>query len=267
MKMHLSLDDFFQPLMELTDDRPASVFDQPEFAFLKKLHEEYGAVISCYCFLEDETGSRSLCEVPDCYREEFAANGDWLRFGFHARNKKVNYGSTLFHTEDTCDDYEQAKADYEHVIRELGRITGGGRCLDRMPRIHFYSGTETDCRAWMEAQCGVLGLLSAEDQRLCYYHTEDQRRKLIQEGILREEKLGLTFCRTDLRLESEKDLEASIQTCVEQKQCREKGQNELLVLFTHATLMKKEEILEKMRFCCKFARENEFVFAFPEELL
>jgi len=79
MNIHFSLDDFFYPLINLKESPYPSIFDQKDFAFLKKLHDTYEMVCSCYCFFEDKNSIHSLREVPSHYQSEFQANSHWLR--------------------------------------------------------------------------------------------------------------------------------------------------------------------------------------------
>ncbi len=205
MAMHFSIDDFINTFLALKEESYQSIFDQPTFAMLHRVHEECGAVFSCYCFYESANGN--LEEVPDRYAEEFQENADWLHFGFHSYNTNSNYGSTKFKDGDRIDDGVIAAKHYNMVIKQLIRITGGGKCIDRFPRIHYYAGTETDCKAWKEAEYGIQGLITAEDDRVCYYHDKAQWAELIEKGFYQEKKLELEFYRTNIRLENMKDMD------------------------------------------------------------
>jgi len=79
MNIHFSLDDFFYPLINLKESPYPSIFDQKDFAFLKKLHDTYEMVCSCYCFFEDKNSIHSLREVASHYQSESQANSHWLR--------------------------------------------------------------------------------------------------------------------------------------------------------------------------------------------
>ena len=114
-KIHFSIDDFFTAFIDLTENRKeySSLFEQPVFSFFKRLHQDYQAVFSCFCFYEEGKDGRNLAQVTDVFREEFQENSDWLRFGFHGLNSGANYGSTRFQTGECRADYRQAGADYE----------------------------------------------------------------------------------------------------------------------------------------------------------
>ena len=201
--IHFSVDDFIDAFLALKDGKYQSIFDQETFAVLRRVHEACGAVFSCYCFYE--SGSGSLEEVPDLYVREFQGNADWLRFGFHGYNYDSNYGSTRFAAGDWVDDAAVATQHYNRVIEQLVRITGGGKCIDRFPRIHYYAGTVEDCKAWKLAEFGIGGLITAEDDRVCYYHDEAQWAELIDKGFYWEKLLQLGFWRTCIRLENMKE--------------------------------------------------------------
>lgn len=262
-KIHFSIDDFFTAFIDLTENRKenSSLFEQPVFAFFKRLHQDYQAVFSCFCFYEEGKDGRNLAQVTDVFREEFQENSDWLRFGFHGLNSGANYGSTRFQTGECRANYRQAGEDYEKTVKELERITGGGRCIDRVPRIHFYAGTAEACRAWMDASCGIRGLISAEDDRIAYFHTEEQSRTLRQQDRLDTTGLGLTFFRTKVRLENTEDIAAFLEDFGRQEKMEE------LLVFTHEPFLEEERIRQMFRSCAAFARERDWGFGFPEDWL
>lgn len=73
---HLSFDDTMNSLKNLTSSAPyKSVFEEPFFAYLKGLHEKYGAKFSLYTYLNILEG------VTDKYQSELGAASDWLKFG------------------------------------------------------------------------------------------------------------------------------------------------------------------------------------------
>ena len=80
--VHVSIDDCWQALARLSAPETKSVFDDPFFARLKAWHEAYGAKFTCYVF--GETENFSLSDVPEKFKDEFAAASSWLKFGFHA---------------------------------------------------------------------------------------------------------------------------------------------------------------------------------------
>ena len=235
MTIHFSVDDFIDALLELKENYD-SIFEQTTFAKLKKLHNTYGARFSLYCFYRNENGN--LSQVTDKFAKEFSQNAHWLKFGFHGISKESNYGSRIFITNEYIDDYDKAKSDYKQVIDELIRITGGNECIDRVPRIHYYAGTEADCLAWKEAAFGITGLVSAEDSRICYYHSEDESKMLSENGIFQDKKRGLNFYRTSIRLENVTDKTELLNLL------NENVGKEFFLIFTHEQFLERADILD-----------------------
>ncbi|MBQ9786038.1 MAG: collagen-like protein, partial [Clostridia bacterium] len=163
--MHFSFDDTIASLKDLTDNASTytSIFDSPFFGALKEVHDEYGAVFSCYCFYEyDVDGSTettddtfTLADCTDAFASEFAANADWLRFGFHSRNENTTYGAT----DVTA---ETALTDYNDTITQLLRITGSVKCIDTCIRTQSFTGNKEVCLALRDADCGVIGFLTGD---------------------------------------------------------------------------------------------------------
>ena len=94
----------------------ASIFENDTLRFLKKLHDKFGTVTSCYCFFRK--GDFSLSKCTDKFRDEFMRNSDWLKFGFHAFDPETQYGTSCI--RNILDDYETF---YEKMCNIIG---GGG---------------------------------------------------------------------------------------------------------------------------------------------
>jgi len=259
--VHISVDDCLFMLLDLVSGEHdyQSVFEQPMFAFFKELHQLYGAVFSCYCFFQDWETGRDLSELSNMFADEFQANGDWLRLGFHGLDRRTAYGDTAFQVQNMHDDYEPAKADYVQVISHLERITGGGTCIDRMPRVHYYAGSQEAVRAWREAGNGIQGLLSAEDNRRCYYHSSQQQEQLLQVGYLRDDEEELAFFRTCLRLEQTADIHCWLERVSIDPALKD------IIIFIHECWLKKEDIREKIKQCTRFFFQRGYDFGFPQD--
>ena len=242
--IHFSIDDFLFTFHDLTknEEQYASLFDQPVFAFFRRMHETYGAVFSCYCFGENVASGFSLSDVTCKYRKEFLENAYWLKFGFHGLNGEAVYGDNGG-TRVINRSAVQAAEDYEYVTGQLARIVGE-EAIDRVPRIHFFAGTAECCMAWKKAPYGIRGLLTADDDRCSYYHDEAMRDKLLREDVLYDEERKLTFHRTHIRLEKEKDLEVLREKVVGfQGACQ--------FIFTHECYLEQKEMLDKIELCAE----------------
>lgn len=253
-KLHLSVDDFFMTLKELTERESQydSIFTHPIFAFFRDMHEKYGAVFHCYCFGEDTEGF-SLAEVTRKYRKEFQQNADWLKFGFHGRNTDTVYGDNNG-TRVINRDVKQAAGDYDFIMGNLAEIVGE-EVLDLNPRIHYFAGTKECCRAWKTAKYGIEGLLAADDERFSYYHNQEQHDRLIADNVLYDADLGLTFRRTNIRLENETDME-------QLKRKIKTFTGEFPVVFTHERYLPLEDMQRKIEACL----QESVVEAIPYQL-
>ncbi|MFK3936207.1 hypothetical protein ACI2JA_01675 [Alkalihalobacillus sp. NPDC078783] len=247
--MHISTDDMITVLEDLARYASSytSMFDQPIMSFLRDMHLQYGLVHSGYVFYESVDQSFDLTQVPETFASEFQVNAHWLRWGFHANNVRSRYESAT---------YDQAKNDYARVLRELTPITGGTTAIDRVVRTHFYEGSKEAVSAFKNhSTLGVSGLLTSEDDRLSYDLSAEKCDELKRYGRMRDVERGLTFLRTDLRLEHVQGVEG---------QLREFAVAERdLIIFTHEKYLSTEEMKEKIRLCCEFAVGNGYRFGFP----
>lgn len=239
--IHYSIDDFIDAFLDLSENNYHSIWEQKTFAGLKELHDTYGMSFSGYAFYRTDRGC--LSQVPDRYAEEFKATAGWLKFGFHGTEYATNYGSKKFPSPDAIDDYHRAKQDYEQVVNELLRITGSEASIDKCPRIHYYAGTLEDCRGFRDAECGITGLISAEDDRECYYLDEKAHEVLNAKNYYRDEKLGLDFYRTCIRLENVATL-AELETMLNAL-----DKSNPVLIFTHEKFLQEAEMWEKFALC------------------
>lgn len=248
--IHMSIDDFFMTLKELTENeiQYASLFAHPVFAFFKEMHEKYNATFHCYCFGEDMKSGFTLADVTRKFRSEFERNADWLQFGFHGRHYDAVYGDNGG-TRVINRNAEQAAEDYDFVMGQLAEIVGA-KALDDNPRIHFFAGTKDCCKAWKEAGYGIKGLLAADDDRYSYYHDTVQHDKLLAENVWYDAELGVTFRRTHIRLENEKDMD------VLRRKIRD-FDGDMQVVFTHECYLQQEEMQQKIALCLQEANRKQ----------
>ena len=187
--IHYSIDDTIQSFKQLTELKPASIFEIRMFAFLKELHSKYGIVVSCYCFYK--YGDFSLKDCTHSYRKEFEQNSSWLRFGFHGYSGEEDYGSQ---------DLESSCAQYALLLSNLIAIVGE-HSIDIFPRIHTFHATQ-EFISYMHSypQFPIIGLLSADDDRVSYSMNMEQCQQLVQQGRL--DFRGVKYLRTTQRFDS-----------------------------------------------------------------
>ncbi|MEZ4103683.1 MAG: hypothetical protein R3B60_00125 [Candidatus Paceibacterota bacterium] len=126
---HFSVDDVFDSLIDLTIKK-TPLFDNPFFALMKEIHDEYGAQIDLELFYEKDIDGvlYTLKDVRDL-RGELAKDGNWLRFGPHAKN----YMTAPF--EQTPEEQELV---FDKIYNEIDRFAGR-EYYAKWIRLHYYS--------------------------------------------------------------------------------------------------------------------------------
>lgn len=190
----ITVDDVADALAELTrcGRRCTSLFDNPTFAFLKRMHEEYGAVFSLYLFEQGAIfPAFHLAQMPDRFRSEWGANSDWLRLGFHGRSLStpVPYRNAS---------YGKALADLIAVRDQVIRFAGD-ESWDVFSRTHWWSGSRAACRAWRDS--GIRGLYAAAPGYPGYYLSPEQNALTQRCDSWRDHDEDLVFIQTDLWVE------------------------------------------------------------------
>lgn len=83
----LGIDDVircFQNIYEHQNEY-TSIFDDPFLKIYKELHDKYGTYVHMHIYYETDDKKFNLSMFPDKYKDEFRANGEWLKFTFHSR--------------------------------------------------------------------------------------------------------------------------------------------------------------------------------------
>lgn len=186
--LHISFDDVTYCIKNLSTGSLTSLFSEPLFALLKQLHDKYGAVFSLYVYQLQNSG---FLNMPTKYQQEFIDNSDWLKIGFH------------IYADGQMTDVpkETAIANYNAFATGAFQLCGGINSIDRIPRLNYYAGNLAACQGLRDANCGIIGLLSADDSRTSYYLTQDQADYIRENGILYDRTNGLVFLNTDFRID------------------------------------------------------------------
>lgn len=190
--IHISIDDVIYVFKELTDTKPSSIFDLHFFHYFKRLHEKYGAVVSCYCFYL--YGDFTLASCTRNYKAEFEANSDWLRFGFHGYSGKEDYG---------IQGEMESEKQYELVMGNLAEIVGI-KALDTTTRIHRFQAAKAFMMYMMHAKYPTHALFGADDNRLSYSLSVAENNQLLKHGIYNMN--NMLIMRTTQRFDSVKPL-------------------------------------------------------------
>ena len=182
--MHISFDDVTYCFGNLSDGSYSSLFDEPFFAWLEGLHESYGAKFSLYTY------NNVLKAVPDTYASEFAQASDWLKIGLHAEDTSSTYASAT---------YEQGYQAWNTFAGYVKTVTGTADSIDRMPRLHYFAGSQDALEGMQAADCGALGFLAADDSRNSYYFDSAVSGGLYGSDHITDHNNGLVFLTTDMR--------------------------------------------------------------------
>lgn len=235
-RVQISFDDvkgFLKYLSLHTDTE--NIFDTRFLGLLRELHQQYGTEFTLFCMCR--SGEFSLHQVSEKYRNEFMDNVDWLHFGFHAFDENSDYNHA---TE------EQMTAEYEETMEQITRITGVEEFSDLI-RLHKFSGSREACEALRRK--GVDKLLIADDERLSYYLSEIQCRKVSQKGRLFEDSEGIEFYPSIQRLELCENPVSELDKALT------KGW-EIISVFTHEWQMDNLCVQEKLRACCQWEQKQ-----------
>ena len=147
-KFRFSSDDnllFFQDITA-NKDKYQSIFENPYLAIYKKAHDLYGAKVHLNLFYEFDEKAQTRFSTPrpyfnlslmtDKFRDEFAANSDWLKLAFHSNSE--NPGNPYANATA-----EKITEDCIRVHREILRFAGPAS-ISNSTTTHFGSGN-LDC--------------------------------------------------------------------------------------------------------------------------
>ena len=268
--MHLSLDDVTMCIHNLVTNNYDSIFDEPLLGYLKRLHENYGAVFSLYVFdLVNTFGSNT----PTRYQKEFINNSEWLKLGFHQ-----------YTTGPLNVSYETAKTYYNYFVSKVCTLCGGLHSIDRMPRLDYYAGTLAVCQGLRDANCGIIGLLNADDSRDAYYLSRTVLDYLKQHGIYYDKTNGIAFADTVMRLDwfmgnfiSQYTYNTPVEDNPYDELAYRYNQPDMGMLYTNLVIFAHEWKLYSnngllgevglIEQACKFARDYHYDFDYPQNRL
>lgn len=251
-EFHLSFDDVIDIFIDLTENEKKydSIFENEDLGWMKKLHDRYGALISCYVFYQWDGFSLDQCTAK--FRNEFEENSDWLRFGFHAWEPGTVYGKQ---------DASELVGDYSQTVKCLKKIVGGG--ITHVIRLHYYAGSREEIMGLMAHDTEpITGLLSADDMRPSYYLSEEDSRYIYCHDEFADPETGMRFISTDIRVEFVKQMDHK---CKEFAADSWNNQLEDLVVFTHEWAL-DDDVKEKTEDVCAYAAANNYTFTFFENI-
>lgn len=192
--LHFSLDDVWFTFHDLTvnQNRYRTIFDNPLLRFLRYIHGKYGTCFFLYVF--GEIKEYKLSAVTDRFHNEFEANSEWLKFGFHALRPDEE--------EITEKDYEKAvKVIYETLEKAVGK-----RAVCSVIRLHGFKAEPWQLAILKDR--GVEGVLCADDDRKSYDLSGEENAAVKNNG--RYHKNRLDYIRSDFRLEKVRNIKGRL---------------------------------------------------------
>lgn len=192
--MHISIDDYFSVLKELTinADSYSSLFDHPDFAFMRSMHQKYGAVFSLYVFNRMTGDTFDLSAMTEKFKQEFSKSAHWLKLGYHSDSEET-YSDTLPDSVLVAN----VRAMYSQIERFASRDN-----IDRIPRFGFFSVNKNGLVA-LRDQGLVLGALTADDNRVSNCGLTRMELDIIRDSdryVDREDNLN--YFRSERRLDN-----------------------------------------------------------------
>jgi len=257
--IHFSFDDVHSCLKDimLKTGKYQSIFENEKFGWMKRMHDNYGAVFSLYTFnYFSGDPTYDISDLSDYYANELRANAHWLKFGFHAKDDLKKY---------LIDEPENIKIDYEKFCNAILHASHGDtNCIDRVIRLGWFAGTKKNVFALRDLELGIKGLLSADDDRLPYYFGAEITQAINRTGELWLD--NLLFLRSQLVMEiiwTTEELIEKIQGYTEPK---------VIEIFSHEycfgnnSRVEGYTMLELYEFFIKWAYDNGYGFGFAQEL-
>lgn len=268
---HLSIDDVQSSILELSRIR-AGLFNNNFFAWLNKLHNNYGCMISLYL-----QNWFQLKKIDDNKFPEFKENARWLKFGIHTTGDGNDFQKATLY---------QGKSEWEGLVNEILRIGGSIENIDCFPRLHMFAGS-FECLSGMKSAsiCPALGFLAADDLRQSYYFDQAVNKLIYSKRCsIFDNKSGLYFIPTDFRFDwlgrefknNNLYIPAKSRNCYKELERRyvnlsAKAERKLVTLFTHEwQIYSKGKIGKRKKWmedACKFANRYGIGYEYPMNTL
>lgn len=161
-KTFFFIDDVIWCMRDITRQRPASIFDNPFMAMLKKPHDLYGMTVQLNLFYRTDffygNDEFTLAEMTDAYKEEWEANSDWLKLTFHAKQEFPDYPYVNA-------DYADVKTNCEAVLNEIRRFAGE-KSISHVVIPHWLPISKEGCQALYD--CGIRIISPSHGERTAY---------------------------------------------------------------------------------------------------
>ncbi len=190
-RFRFSVDDNILFLRDLARDMPDSLFDHWYLAFWREMNQRFGAKIHLNIYYQCE--GFILPEMPDHWREEWAANADWLHLSFHALQ---NEPSWIYRNAPG----RRIARDFEMVTDEIERfatldVTGN------TTTVHWAEATREGCAALrergIERLIGLPGFHPDGAPKTSYYLDRPHARRLLERDAWWDADTDIIFITCD----------------------------------------------------------------------
>jgi len=198
MKMRgyrLSVDDNIWFLRDIANHPEyTSLFDNPYLKLYKSIHDKYGTKVHMNIYYE--TDGFNLTQMPDRFKDEWAANSNWLKLSFHANADSPSWPYLN-------SSYEEVYNDCKRVQDEILRFAGK-EVLGPVTTLHFAEATKDGVKALRD--CGIKVLLGDfafdknGDPYLDYYCTREQFDKVRENCFYKDPETDMIFACCDVVL-------------------------------------------------------------------
>lgn len=215
---HVSIDDVeaFKDLITNANTYN-SLFEQPFFAFLKKLHDEYNAAFTLYTYETFGSNGPNIASVPAKFKNEFKEASSWLRIGFH-------WPVPEFNTDISVENFRSA---YRAANSSISRFADTAMVAETL-RIHYYYGPDS----LIDTLQGVRVLLCADTPGRQSYNLNHHEMQYVGSGK-QLVKDSIRYIRTDLRSENHFNITRTL---------RSMQNRDTLVVFTHEWAMQPQSV-------------------------
>lgn len=274
-KYRLFSDDNILFLADINEykDEYNSIFDNPYLAIYRKAHDLYGAKVHINLFFQFDAAAKKhfsperpdfdLTRMTDKFRDEFRANGSWLKLSFHAKAEMPNkpYANASA---------EEITRDCIRLNRELLRFAGPEVFSD-CTTIHFAETTEEGTRALRSLGYRALEGDFVKSSCPCGYHyPEEMVDHIMTRDFYYDPEIDIFFCRTDIVL-NDSTLEQNMKKMREliENPC-EGGYLDILMheqYYYEDYRNHKPDFADRILLPCKFLWENGYTGAFISDVI
>lgn len=192
----LGVDDVIRCLQNIYEhkDEYTSIFDDPFLKIYYELHEKYNTYVHMHIYYETDDKKFNLTMFPDKFKDEFRANGDWLKFTFHAR---ADHPDSPYKFAS----YEQVMKEGRDVEREIMRFAGK-EAMSNVTSQHWANSNLWATRAFRNLgfRCIDGYFLFDEDGNpyVSYYLNKEQTAHAASRDFWVDNKEDIIFVKDDI---------------------------------------------------------------------